>query len=98
MAELLTLPELSKATGVPKSTLLTWVERRHLRPAVSSFGKGDAYRFTRDAVAQVRAIAAIREEFGDGRAARLVIEQAVPVVRESTRTIRIPTFELALPA
>ena len=93
---MMTTTELSKATGVPVSTLKLWVSKGHLRPAIMSYGTGDRHVYSDDAVAQVRAILIIRDWFGDGHAARLVIEKAIPHVKAGTPRIRVPEFELAL--
>src|SRR5690242_21532354 len=92
---MMTTQELSKATGIPVGTLKLWVTKGHLRPGVVAWGTGDRHVFDDNAIAQVRAILAIRKMFGDGEAARLVIEQAVPQVRTGTPRIRIPEVELA---
>ena len=96
MTATLTMGDLSKETGVPTSTLKLWVAKGHLRPAVTSYGAGDRNLFTEDAIAQVHAILRIREWFGDGTAARRVIEQAIPQVKSGTPRIRVPEFELPL--
>jgi len=93
---MMTTNELSKATGVPVSTLKLWIAKRHLRPAVTGYGTGDRHMFSDDSITQVRAIVLIREWFGDGHAARLVIEEAIPQVRIGTPRIRVREFELAL--
>ena len=63
---MMTTNELSKATGVPVSTLKLWITKGHLRPAVTAYGTGDRTMFSDDNVAQVHAILRIREWFGDG--------------------------------
>lgn len=93
---MMTTTELAKKTGVAPATIKLWVSKGHLRPAVTGYGTGDRHMFSDDSVAQVRAIVLIREWFGDGRAAREVIEEAIPQVRTSTPRIRVREFELAL--
>jgi len=93
---MLTTTELSKKTGVPPATIKLWVSKGHLRPAVTGFGTGDRHMFSNDSIAQVHAIVVIRKWFGDGRAAREVIERAIPLVKTGTPRIRVPEFELAL--
>jgi predicted site-specific integrase-resolvase len=93
---MMTTSELSKATGVPVSTLKSWIAKGHLRPAVRAWGQGDQHVHDENSAAQVRAILVIREWFGDGLAARAVIEQAIPHVKTGTARIRVPAFELAL--
>jgi DNA-binding transcriptional MerR regulator len=79
----MTTGELSQTTGVPTSTLKVWVREGILRPAMAGYGRGDAHHFDEHNVAQVRAILAVREWFGDGRAARVVLA-SVRQVRQGT--------------
>jgi len=85
----MTTAELSQATGVPASTLKQWVREGILRPAMAGYGRGDAHHFDEHNVAQVRAILAVREWFGDGRAARIVLLESVPQVRRGSSQISI---------
>jgi hypothetical protein len=85
----MTTGELSQATGVPASTLKVWCREGFLRPAMSGYGRGEAHYFDEHAIAQVRAIVAIREWFGDGRAARVVLASVVQQVKQGTPQIRI---------
>jgi hypothetical protein len=92
-ARTFTTTELSRETGVPVSTLKKWVQRGYVTPAIHSLGRGDAYAFTEDNAAQVRALTQITRDFGDGALARAVIERAVPQVRAGVRhcVLRVAT-------
>jgi MerR-like DNA binding protein len=96
MATTMTTSELSRATGVPGATLKLWIKKGHLRPAVRAWGQGDQHVHDENTIAQVRAIQAIREWFGDGCAADAAIMLAVPQVNRHTQKIQIPAHELSL--
>jgi len=92
----MTTGEVSKLTGVPRSTITAWVRGGLLRPAGGSFGTRDPLYFDAVDVTRVRAIAAIRRAFGDGELARVAIAQTLPVLTAETAAGRISEFALAL--
>ena len=88
--------ELSHRTGVPVSTLNLWVSQGLLRPAHTSYGKGYSHEFSEDNAAQALAIKLVRENFGDGAYAKVVLAEAIPQVRAGVERIRVPEFKMAL--
>ena len=88
--------ELSERTGVPVSTLKLWIRDGILRPTMTGYGRGESHAFDEHSAAQVHAILKVREWFGDGRAARIVLEKAVHQVRQGTPNVRVQEFVLEL--
>jgi hypothetical protein len=92
----MTTSELSQRTGVPASTLKVWVREGLLRPAMAGYGRGESHVFDEHNVAQVHAILKVRELFGDSKAARKVLTDAIPQIRQGTPHLRVQEFVLEL--
>lgn len=73
--------EVSRETGVSRASIHRWIAAGYLKPAVRALGKGDLYRFDETNVAQVRALAFITRQFGDGELTRRIIADVIPHVR-----------------
>jgi hypothetical protein len=72
----MTLGELSRATGIPPSTLKLWVSQGILKPARPGMGgAGDPHLFSEENAATALAIAEIRQALGDGSIARDAIAE-----------------------
>jgi len=91
-----TTAEVSRATGIPVSTLRLWVSAGWLHPASPGDGRGTVHMWDEDNLAQARAIAEIKGLFGDGAAARQVIPEVVSRVTRDTGTVLIRGFALVL--
>ena len=81
--------ELSKRTGVPVSTIRKWVQAGYLRPDVPAFGRGDVTLFGEEGEAQIRALAVLTREFGDGALTRAIVAEAIPKIRHDSRAITV---------
>ena len=91
-----TTTELSRRTGVPASTIKRWMTAGYLRPAVTALGKGDVTLFGEDSETQIRALAMLTQQFGDGALVREIIAEAIPKIRQTTRALNVSAvFSLA---
>ena len=74
---LITMKQLSDASGVPSSTIHLLIRSGYLRPAVAAGGRGRGYEnlFEEHSVEHVRRAARIRWALGDSALARQALSQ-----------------------
>ena len=74
---LITMKQLSDASGVPSTTIHLLIKNGYLRPAVAAGGRGRGYEnlFEERAVEHVRRAARIRWALGDSTLARQALAQ-----------------------
>jgi hypothetical protein len=70
-----TMKQISNATGTPLSTLWSMFKEGYLRPAIASTGRGQEHYFHETAIAQVERAVRIRQQLGDGAAAREALRE-----------------------
>src|SRR5207247_8584453 len=88
--------DLSKLTVIPVSTIRKWIIAGYLQPDVRAHGRGDVVLFGEDAEPQIRALALLTREFGDGALTREIIAEAMPKIRHGSRAITVSaTLSLA---
>jgi hypothetical protein len=89
------VPEVAKRLGLPRQTISRWIARGYITPAVPAEGPGSVVLLDERNEAPIAAVAAVVRVFGDGEAARTVIEQAFRLVTPGTRRLWA-TVEIAL--
>jgi hypothetical protein len=75
LMKLMNMRELSRATGIPSSTLSVLVKAGYLTPESQSTGRGVESLFSEKAIQQVERAVCIRRWLGDGEAAREALGQ-----------------------
>src|SRR5262245_29174343 len=93
----MTSTKVAELTGIHRSVINKWVMDGLLTPRGGpSIGRGYAVDFDTDDVARLRAIAAVKREFGDGALACQIIAATVPRITAHNNELILDGIRLTL--